>query len=182
MDEQTGLCPGPQWDLGDEHIYKTPLTCPSTVGGMDLLSHHSLQCPSTVFMPLAMEFWKNIVDKASLWENVLRAGGDTALPASQLCPPSFAPDTSGENGPSWVSLAESSGPALLPHLHIVVNSFKFLRISLTLKTWLTSIALLLEYYDLKSFISAPNYTLLHLIIRPPYSLHLSRRFCLSPYP
>lgn len=37
MDEQTGMWPGSLWDLGDEHIYKTPLTCPTIVEGLDFL-------------------------------------------------------------------------------------------------------------------------------------------------
>lgn len=51
--------------------------------------------------------------------------GATGVPTPHLLLPQLPSDTAGENGPCWVSLAESPGTASLQHLHIRVNAFKF---------------------------------------------------------
>lgn len=91
-----------------------------------------------------MEYLKNITGKASLWENMLREGGLLLSLFPSFCH-HFSPDTVRESGPPRLSLAERSGTASLQHLH-VAKAFKFFSVSVTLKTWLTSVTLL-ELYD-----------------------------------
>lgn len=81
--------PGPQWDLREEHACNMPHLCSWELG---LALHCSLQSPSTIVMLLAMGYLKTLVDKTSLWENVLREGwGATALPAPKILPPPPSP-------------------------------------------------------------------------------------------